>query len=255
MPVRKKARFTGRIANTIYSAALLAMLYDWPHQVYQKLGPRMGAVTAREQFIIQEVDDYARRLRLRLNPTFVIGSVPAAAGAFSGNAVIVVSPAMLDLAKFSDNDVRFILAHEVGHVARLDSYRFWTRWTDSGAAARELDADRIAVRLVGCDAMRETVARHWHEFLKGYQEEGDYHPHPERRLSEVCGQASSLSNDGRVRLHEQPIKLSLLSIKFSLREQNRHLSENMTYRLTLAATKRLIDAEPVRLVGIVARVI
>ena len=197
MPVQKKGRFTGRIANTIYSAALLAMLYDWPHQVYQKLGPRMGAATAREQFIVQEVDDYARRLRLRLNPTFVIGSAAAAAGAFSGNAVIVVSPGMLDREKFSDNDVRFILAHEVGHVARLDAYRFWTRWTDGGAAARELDADRIAVRLVGCGAMKETVARHWHEFLKGYQEEGDHHPHPDTRLSEVCGEPSALRDDER----------------------------------------------------------
>ena len=37
--------------------------------------------------------------------------------------------------------------------------------------------------------MKETVARHWHEFLKGYQEEGDHHPHPDARLSEVCGRS------------------------------------------------------------------
>lgn len=117
--------------------------------------------------------------------TFFICSAPAAAGAFFGNAVIIVSPAMLDSEKFSDNDIRFILAHEVGHVARLDAYRFWTRWPDSGAAARELDADRIAVRLVGCEAMKETIARHRNEFLKGCQEKGGHHPHPNMRLSEV----------------------------------------------------------------------
>lgn len=27
----------------------------------------------------------------------------------------------------------------------------------------------------------------WPEFLKGYQEEGDHHPHPDTRLIEVCG--------------------------------------------------------------------
>lgn len=127
IPVQNKRRFTGRIANTVYSDALLAMLYDWPHRVYQRLGPRMGAAAVREQFVVKEVDDYTRRLRLRLNPTFFIGRAPAAARVFSGNAVILVSLAMLDPEKFSDNDVRFILAHEVGHVARPDPYRFWTR--------------------------------------------------------------------------------------------------------------------------------
>ena len=52
IPVQNKRRFTGRIANTVYSDALLAMLYDWPHQVYQRLGPRMGAATVREQFVV-----------------------------------------------------------------------------------------------------------------------------------------------------------------------------------------------------------
>jgi Zn-dependent protease with chaperone function len=166
---------------------LLLMLYDWPHQVYRNLGPRMPAGTERQRLIATAVDVYAHRLRLRLTPTFVIGSAPASAGSFSGNAVIVISPAMLDPAKYSDNDVTFILAHEVGHIARLDAYRFWTRWTRGGAAAREIDADRIAVRLVGCGAMRETVMHHWSSFMQGYQEEGDYHPHPSTRLHQVCG--------------------------------------------------------------------
>lgn len=166
------------------------MLYDWPHQVYQKLGPRMPQVSARERFIVQQVAEYADRLHLRLKPTFVLGSAPASAGAFSRNAVIVVSPGMLDPSKFTDDDVRFILAHELGHVARLDAYRFWTRWTDGGAEAREIDADRIAVRVVGCDAMRETIAHHRDEFLKGYREDGDHHPHPDKRWQAACGSLS-----------------------------------------------------------------
>jgi hypothetical protein len=162
------------------------MLYDWPHQVYQKLGPPMKMETVREQFIAGEVRRYAVLLDDRLQPTFVIGSVPAAAGAFSGNAVIVISPAMLDPSQFSDNDIRFILAHEVGHIVRLDSYRFWTKWTRRGAEEREADADRIAVQLVGCVAMREAIDRHWSEFMKGYQEEGDHHPHPVARFHMAC---------------------------------------------------------------------
>jgi len=184
---RQPPRFTGKLANTLYSAVLLIMLYDWPYQVYRKLGPGMPEVTVREQFIAAQFHDYARRLRVDVKPTFVIGAAPASVGAFSGNAVIVISPEMLDPAKFTDNDVRFILAHELGHIARLDAYRFWTRWTSEAAEGREIDADRIAVRVTGCDAMRETVAHHWDEFLKGYQEEGDHHPHPAVRLREVCG--------------------------------------------------------------------
>lgn len=166
------------------------MLYDWPHQVYQKLGPRMPQVSARERFIARQVDEDARRLQLQLKPTFIIGSVPASAGAFSGNAVIVISPGMLDPTKYTDNDVRFLLAHELGHIARLDAYRFWTRWTAGAAEAREVDADRIAVRVVGCDAMRETVVHHWDEFMKGYKDEGDHHPHPDKRFQEACGSLS-----------------------------------------------------------------
>lgn len=162
------------------------MLYDWPYQIYQRLGPRMSETTARERFIVQEVGAYAGRLQLRLKPTFVVGSVPASAGAFSGNAVIVISPEMLDVSKWSDNEVRFILAHEVGHIARLDAYRFWTRWTERGAEGRESDADHIAVGLVGCRAMEEAVARYWGEFMKGYQEKGDHHPHPSQRLRHAC---------------------------------------------------------------------
>lgn len=185
-PRTRRPRYTSRIANTIYSAVLLAMLYDWPYQIYQKLGPRMSETTARERFIVQEVSAYASRLRLRLKPTFVVGSVPASAGAFSGNAVIVIPLEMLDASKWSDNEVRFILAHEVGHIARLDAYRFWTRWTERGAEGRENDADRIAAGLVGCKAMEETIARYWGEFMKGYQEKGDHHPHPSHRLQHAC---------------------------------------------------------------------
>lgn len=178
---------SGKTANTLYSVVLLLMLYDWPHQIYRNLGPRMPAATGRERLIVTAVDVDARRLHLRLTPTFVIGSAPASAGSFSGNAVIVISPSMLDPQQYSNNDVRFILAHEVGHIARLDAYRFWTRWTRGGAATREIDADRIAVRLVGCGAMRETVMHHWSNFILGYHEQGDYHPHPSTRLRDACG--------------------------------------------------------------------
>lgn len=179
-------KFKGKLANTLYSCILLVMIYDWPHQVYQKLGPRMPEESMREQFIVRETKELADRLDLRIKPTFVMGSAPASAGAFSGNAVIVVSPELLDRSRFSDEEVRFILAHEIGHIARLDAYRFWTRWTHTAAENRELDADRVAVLLVGCDAMTVTVFHHWSEFLKGFTDDRDHHPYPATRLAHAC---------------------------------------------------------------------
>jgi hypothetical protein len=205
-------RLNPTLVNTIYSAVLLVMLYDWPYQVYQKLGPLMPLSSNRERFIVRQVDDYARRLQLKIKPTFVIGSVPASAGALSGNAVIVVSPGMLDPTGYSDNDVRFFLAHELGHIARLDAYRFWTRWTDAAADVREIDADRIAVRLTGCGAMREAIAHHRDEFMKGYKQAGDHHPHPDTRYEAACGALSrrsewrfySTSASGVIGLNDRP---------------------------------------------------
>jgi Zn-dependent protease with chaperone function len=185
-PSRQKSFFTPKIANTLYSSVLLLMLYDWPHQVYQKLGPRMGQTTVREHLIVEQFQSHVRRLHLSVRPTFVVGPVPASAGAFSGNAIIVISSAMLDPAKFSDNDVRFIVAHEAGHIARLDVYRFWTRWTRGASEAREIDADKIAVRLVGCAPMVEAITHHWDEFMKGYRDDSDHHPHPSDRLRAAC---------------------------------------------------------------------
>lgn len=182
-----RKRAVNRISFTIYAAVLMFMVYDWPHQVYRKVGPPMSVVTAREQFIAHEVTKYAQQLDMVLKPHLVVGPVPASAGALSGNAVIVVSPAMLDIAQFSDNEIRYVLAHEVGHLARLDAYRFWTKWNRDASAAKEFDADRIAVRLVGCGPMQETVARHWNEFVKGFEEEADFHPHPTHRLAAACG--------------------------------------------------------------------
>jgi Zn-dependent protease with chaperone function len=180
------AYFTGRIPNTIYSVILLLMLYDWPHQVYRKIGPPMAVSTPRQQFIVGAVTDFASRLKMRIKPTFVMGPAPASAGSFSGAAVVVISPSMLDSTRFTDSDLNFILAHEIGHLARLDAYRFWTRWSDASAEARESDADRIAVSLVGCAAMRATIDHHWGEFLDGFKDPHDHHPHPEARYAAVC---------------------------------------------------------------------
>lgn len=171
----------------VYSAVLMIMLYDWPYQVYQKIGPRMDQATARERFIIEHVAHYSDRLGLQIRPAFVVGPVAASAVAFSGNAVIVVSAEMLDSKRYSDDDVRFILGHELGHVLRLDTYRFWTRWTNSAAARREIAADRIAVRVAGCAAMRMTIANHRAEFMKGFLDDRDHHPHPDQRYQEACG--------------------------------------------------------------------
>jgi Zn-dependent protease with chaperone function len=194
---RRRHRFNGKLANTLYSAVLMLMLYDWPHQVYRKIGPPMQQVTERERFIAEQVDSYSKSLRARIKPIFVMGPVPASAGAFSRNAVIVISRDMLDPRRFTDNDIRFILAHEVGHIVRLDAYRFWTRWTTAGAEAREIAADKLGVELVGCDAMRETVAHHWAEFMKGYEDDKDHHPHPETRLREACGASANQAVNGR----------------------------------------------------------
>lgn len=149
----------------------------------------MPMETAREKFILSRVSDYAHRLHTNIRPIFRVGEEPASAGALSGASVIIVSPAMLDQTKFTDHDIEFILAHEVGHLTRLDAYRFWTTWRRDWAEKRESAADVIGVSLVGCAAMLEAIRNHREEFMLGYLAHIDPHPHPQQRYTVACGNA------------------------------------------------------------------
>ena len=147
----------------------------------------MPIETARENFISDRVKEYAQRLHADIRPVFRVGEVPSSAGALSGASVIIVSPAMLDPAKFTEHDIEFILAHEVGHLFRHDAYRFWTTWRRDWAEKRESAADVIGVRLVGCAAMAEAIRNHREAFMLGYLAHTDPHPHPQLRYEIACG--------------------------------------------------------------------
>lgn len=173
-------------ANLFYLAVLWGCISMWPYTVYHRIGQPMPLDTPREKFIVAKVYEYSKRRGQALQVTFRVGEVPSSAGALTGASVIIVSPAMLDPQKFSDPDVEFILAHEVGHLERHDAYRFWTTWRRTWAEARESAADVIGVSLVGCQAMAEAIRNHREAFMIGYLDHSDPHPHPQRRYDFAC---------------------------------------------------------------------
>jgi Zn-dependent protease with chaperone function len=182
----KKVRIPPWRFNIVYVLVLCAFIYNWPYTVYQNIGHAMQFETAREKYISSKVTEYAKELGIKVKTNFRVGQVPSSAGALSGASVIIISPAMLDAMQFSDKDIQFVLAHEVGHLARYDAYRFWTTWRREWAERRESAADVIAVKLTGCDAMAEAIKNHGEEFMLGYLDHEDPHPHPFDRYSRAC---------------------------------------------------------------------
>ena len=182
----KLPRLSSSKANFIYLVVLFFFVYSWPYTVYGKIGSPMPLQTDRQKLIADSVARFAQVRKITIFPKFRIGSVPASAGALSGQAVVIVSPSMLEPDKFSDQEVEFILAHEVGHLERHDAYRFWTTWRRAWAEERELAADKIGVELTSCQAMSETIRRHVVEFMAGFSNHNDPHPHPQRRLQISC---------------------------------------------------------------------
>lgn len=174
------------VANTVYLVAICASIYSWPYLVYRNIGTPMPVKTARTELVKNLTRDYAQRLGLKLRVDFRVGTAAASAGAFSGASVIVVTHDMLNEHAFSDAEVAFIIAHEVGHLARYDAYRFWTTWDRAWAEEREHRADIIGVKLAGCKAMLATVERHRSQFMAGFHNSADPHPHPDSRLGRAC---------------------------------------------------------------------
>lgn len=189
----RKIKASSWLFNLLYMFALCTFIYSWPYTIYQNIGRPMQTQTPREIYISSKVHQYVRAVGLNIKPIFRIGEVPSSAGALSGASVIIVSPAMLDQKRFSERDLDFILAHEVGHLARYDAYRFWTTWRRDWAEQRELAADAFAAKLAGCKAMAEAIKNHDHDFLLGYLDHEDPHPHPVDRYSRACGGEKPLS--------------------------------------------------------------
>jgi Zn-dependent protease with chaperone function len=98
---------------------------------------------------------------------------------------------LLNESSFSDSEVTFVLTHEVGHIKRHDSYRPWARAYRKWAEDRELQTDIIGAQLSGCEAMKSLLTRHRKEFIAGWKDESDPHPHPDVRYG--------VSIDGSVR--------------------------------------------------------
>lgn len=173
--------------NIIYSIVIIIFVSIWPYVVYSNTGTMMNDETQREKFIRSIAFDYSKKMKINGNIHFRINNVAGSAGSFSGESIIFISKEMLNTKIYSDNDVRFIIGHELGHIKRYDAYRFWTKWNRSLAEDRELKADKIATNIIGCEPMIEIINNHLKEFMIGYYDDIDPHPNPFIRLKESCG--------------------------------------------------------------------
>lgn len=182
-PRKKKKVF---LYNFIYLIVIIGFVSEWPYVVYSKTGENMKNKTQREKYITSITSEYSNRINLYSSIDFRINSFPGSAGSLAGNSIIFISKDMLDEKKYSDGDINFIISHEIGHLKRYDAYRFWTKWKRSWAEEMELNADKIAVSLSGCHPMLEIIKRHNKEFMIGYEDKNDPHPHPIERLKKVC---------------------------------------------------------------------
>lgn len=164
-------------------------------------GAFLGAVSthndlptsSRREILIRETSErFSKLAGLVHTPYLVISNNTSSTSGPFGYSVITIEPDLLDESKFSDEDVRAVLGHEVGHISRSDSYRVWTKLSRVWAESRELNADRVAGQLAGCAAFRSLVNRHIYLFKGAYENSIDPHPAPQHRIDAAC--AADLKN-------------------------------------------------------------
>ncbi len=90
---------------------------------------------------------------------------------------------MLHPEVFNDDDVKGIVAHEIGHLLHWDTYRYWKIASTDSRKNIELKADKEGGKLAGCKLMQELFRRHYKEALAGWNNRDDPHPHPEERIA------------------------------------------------------------------------
>lgn len=143
----------------------------------------------RHKLIYQVCEELSNRAGLSSKPVLVLGPSIASASSGTGYAIISIGPELIDESSVSDEDLRAIIAHEIGHIVRDDSHRI--RWFRSQAEDHELSADRIAGQLVGCDAFKSLVNNQLKRFENAFWNEKDPHPSPAKRIRAACSESSS----------------------------------------------------------------
>lgn len=145
----------------------------------------VGKESAREKLIHEVAAAYATKAGLDQAPDLVISKdprAPLAARAILFNGIIAVSPSLLDPTKYTDDDVRGVVAHEIGHLVRWDSYRVWNQFDADWAREKELAADTFAAGITSCEIMHALIRNHLDGAMAGYNNPDDPHPHPDARM-------------------------------------------------------------------------
>lgn len=142
--------------------------------------------TPRANFIKIATNDIAVKLGIYPIPRIFQHQNIISIDTFQGPARIGVSPEMLDPKAYSDDEVRFILAHEMTHIKNHDWLRFWNEYVQTWAEKKELEADAVAGQLAGCAAARSFFNKEWNAAVAAFINDVDHHPHPEQRINVAC---------------------------------------------------------------------
>lgn len=147
--------------------------------------PLVDEETERGKFMLAALEELSRKAGHSPVPDLVVAELAYSTSSLVGWSVVAVDQSMFDPLHFSDDDVRAVIAHEIGHIVRLDSYKPWRKKIRSLGEEKELAADGFAARMVGCEVWRSFAERHYAKMMNGFRNEEDPHPHPDARR-DVC---------------------------------------------------------------------
>lgn len=166
---------------------MLAIIVTWgPSKLALLTSQPFPEDTQRKAFISLTVDEMSRATNLNLTPVVRLGDKTSAVSSIFGPAIIEIESDLLNEDLFSDDDIRVIIGHEVGHIARHDTYRFWTKFRRTWGEEREFSADHWAGRLAGCSAFKDLVARNIEKFERAHANSRDPHGAPSQRIKAAC---------------------------------------------------------------------
>ena len=151
-----------------------------------KVKPLPEPDTPRARFIVQEVKLLSARIGLPSTPLVFLGQNTHSVHSLWLPNYIAVDRTMLDPSQYGDNEIIFVLGHELAHINNRDGIRL--RWQPDAAWSyrREYLADETGAALAGCAAMAQTISRHYDTFNDGAKDPSDPHPSPEDRLQHSC---------------------------------------------------------------------
>lgn len=182
--------FIDRIAVRAGILFIVLLLTCAPYITYydNSQPPLLSDSHPRAALIKQTAADYARALGIEPPVIRVYNRGSKSSRAPGLPTQILLSEAVFNEAAYSDAQVRALLAHELAHGARWDSYRYYTK-ISSLSVEKERKADCLGARLAGEDAMVELFTHHKHEVDQAAKDHDDLHPTFEERIetSRQCG--------------------------------------------------------------------